>query len=321
MVGFTCVDWLNYQHLYYFWMVVREGTVSAAAERLRLAQPTISAQLRALENSFERKLFEKSGRRLALTEFGELVFEYAEEIFSLGNELLGVAKGLPSERSHRLRVGVVDFLPKLVVSSLLSPVFYIKEPVKLELFDGKPEDLLAHLSVHKLDMVLSDMPLSPHQRVKAHNHILGKSAIGVYGAEELAKKYRGEFPRSLQQAPMILPTKTTMLRRSLDLWFEANAIHPHIVAESEDSAILKIFGQNGLGLFPLPRVIEKAAMDQYRIGYLGELTGVAERFYAITPERKIQHPGVLAITATARKLLSHQDPSPKRSTRSKKKRQ
>ncbi|MCB0325717.1 MAG: transcriptional activator NhaR, partial [Bdellovibrionales bacterium] len=292
------MEWLNYQHLYYFWMTAREGTVVAAAERLRLAQPTISAQLRALEVSLEQKLFERVGRYLKLTEAGEVVFSYADEIFSLGTEMLNVIKERTTETTIKLQVGIADILPKLIVSSLLRPAIELPERIKIVAYDGKPNELLAKLSIHGLDLVLTDTPISPEVHVRAYNHLLGESEIALYAAPELAKKYRRSFPTSLQGAPMLLPTKTTTLRRSLDQWFDANAIAPDIVGEYEDSALLKIFAHQGCGIVPLPVVIEKEARRQYAITRVGTLSEVRERFYAISLERKIQHPGVRAITSS-----------------------
>ena len=299
------MDWLNYQHLYYFWTVAKEGTVIAAAERLRLAQPTISAQLKSLEDSLEHKLFEKSGRTLKLTETGELVFSYADEIFSLGTEMLNVVKQRPADVPVTLHVGVADILPKLIVSSLLRPALELDEKVKIVAYDGKPNELLAKLSIHGLDMVLTDIPMSPEVKIRAYNHLLGECPVSLYASPELAKKYKRNFPDSLNGAPMLLPTKTTTLRRSMDLWLETNDIHPEIVGEYEDSALLKLFGQDGLGIFPLPNVIEKEALKQFNIKPIGGMEGVSERFYAISLERKIQHPGVQAITAAAREELFH----------------
>ena len=241
------MEWLNYQHLYYFWMTAREGTVVAAAERLRLAQPTVSAQLKALEDSLGKKLFVKVGRNLRLTETGELAFSYADEIFSLGTEMLNIVKERPAGGAIKLRVGVADILPKLIVCSLLRPAFELPERVHLVAFDGKPKELLAKLSIHGLDLVLTDTPISPEVQIRAYNHLLGECPVALYASPKLAKKYRRSIPRSLNGAPMLLPTKTTTLRRSLDRWFEENEIRPDIVGEYEDSAFLKIFGQDGFG--------------------------------------------------------------------------
>ena len=294
------MDWLNYQHLYYFWMVAKEGTVIAAAKRLRLAQPTVSAQIRSLEDSLGHKLFKKVGRTLKLTDTGELVFNYADEIFSLGSEMLNIVKERPTDTVITLQVGVADILPKLLITSLLKPALELENRVKIVAYDGKPTSLLGKLSMHGLDLVLTDTPISPEVKIRAYNHLLGESSVSLYAAPDLAKKYKRKFPESLDGAPMLLPTKTTTLRRSLDLWFETNDIHPVIVGEYEDSALLKIFGQDGLGIFPLPTVIEKEALKQFDIKPLGQIEHIKERFYAISLERKIQHPGVQAITSAAR---------------------
>jgi LysR family transcriptional activator of nhaA len=297
------IEWLNYQHLFYFWTIVKEGTMVAAAERLRLAQPTISTQIRVLEDSLGHKLFRKSGRTLKLTDTGEMVFSYADEIFLLGSEMLNVLNERPSNNSLKLHVGIADILPKLIVSSLLRPAINLPESVKIVAYDGKPNELLAKLSIHGLDLVLTDTPISPEVNVKAYNHLLGESGISFYAEPTIASKYKRKFPESLNGAPMLLPAQTTTMRRAIERWFDQYNIAPEIIGEYEDSALLKIFGQDGLGIFPLPNAIEKQARKQYNIRPVGVAEGIKERFYAISLERKIQHPGVLAITSAARNEL------------------
>lgn len=297
------MEWLNYHHLLYFWMVAREGTVARAGERLSLAQPTISGQLRALENALGEKLFVRSGRHLVLTEVGRLVYQYADEIFSVGRELMETLKGRPAGRPAKLTVGIADVLPKLIAYRLLAPALALKEPVRLICREDKPERLFAELAVHALDVVLSDAPVSPTVKVRAFSHLLGECGMSFLGTPPLAARYRKGFPRSLGGAPMILPTENTALRRSLDEWFEAEKIHPNVKGEFEDSALLKVFGQAGWGLFPAPSAIEREVRRQHNVVVVGRVDAVRARFYVISVERRLKHPAVVAISEAARQKL------------------
>jgi len=297
------LDWLNYHHLLYFWVVAREGTIAAACEQLHVAQPTISAQLRKLEQALGHKLFERSGRHLVLTETGRVVYRYADEIFTTGRELLDTLKGRPTGSPLRLRVGVADMVPKLVAHRLLAPAFSLPEPVQVICFEGKPPELLGRLARHELDVVLSDSPAGAQEGVRAYNHALGECAVSLFGRADRAAGYRRRFPRSLEGAPMLLPTANTMLRRALEHWFDAEGIRPIVVGEFEDSALLKVFGQQGVGLFPGPAVMEKEIQRQYQVRVVGRLEAVREQFLAISMERRVKHPAVLAITDTARTRL------------------
>ncbi|MBF8258443.1 MAG: nhaR [Actinobacteria bacterium] len=294
------MEWLNYHHLLYFWVVAREGSIARACERLRLAQPTISGQIRALENSLNEKLFARSGRNLVLTEVGRVVFRYAEEIFSLGRELTDTLKGRPTGRPPRLLVGVADVLPKLVAYRLLDPALHLPHPPKVIVLEGKPDRLLAELAVHGLDVVLTDAPIGPAIKVRAFNHLLVDSPVSLFAAPRLASAYRREFPRSLDGAPFLLPTVNTALRKNLEKWFDAEGIHPVVVGEFEDSGLLKAFGQEGHGLFAAPSLIESEVRRQYRVHVIGRLESIRERFYAISIERKLKHPAVVAISEAAR---------------------
>jgi LysR family transcriptional activator of nhaA len=297
------MDWLNYHHLLYFWTVAREGSIARACEKLFLAQPTISGQLRALEKSIGDKLFTRYGRGLALTETGRMVYRYADEIFALGRELTDALKGRPTGRPLRLVVGVADVLPKIVSYRLLEPAFHLPDAVQVICREDKSERLLAELCVHELDMVLSDVPVGPTVKVKAFNHVLGECGVSVMGAAELAKPLRKGFPRSLDGAPFLLPTANTVLRRSLDQWFDTKGIRPAVRAEFEDSALLKVFGQAGVGLFVVPTVVENEVRKQYNVRLVGRLEEVRERFYAISVERKLKHPAVVAVCDAARQRL------------------
>jgi LysR family transcriptional activator of nhaA len=294
------MEWLNYHHLLYFWTVVREGGVSRAAEKLRLAQPTVSAQLRQLEAALGDKLFERHGRHLVLTEVGRLVYRYADEIFGLGRELLEALKGRPSaERPLPLSVGVANAVPKLIVHRLLLPAVSGEQAVHLVCREDSTETLLGELATHALDVVITDVPAPAHVRVKVFSHLLGESDTSFFAAGPLAAKLRRGFPRSLDGVPMLLPTRQTALRRALDGWFEAEDLHPRIVGEFDDSALMKAFGQAGNAAFPAPTVTEREVVRQYRARAVGRVKAVRERYYAISAERRLKHPGVLAITTAA----------------------
>jgi LysR family transcriptional activator of nhaA len=297
------MEWLNYHHLLYFWAVAREGGVTRASEQLRLAQPTISGQLKALEEALGEKLFERTGRRLVLTDVGRVVYRYADEIFSLGRELQDTLKGRPTGRPVRFTVGVADAVPKLVAYRLLRPALTLPEPVHVVCREDKPDRLLAELSVHSLDLVLSDAPASPAVKVKAYSHLLGETVVAFFGSDALAARHRKGFPRSLEGAPVLLPTEGSSLRRSLEQWFDAEGLRPRVVGEIEDSALLKVFGQAGTGLFPAPVAIEAEIRAQFGVKVAGRVETVKERFYALSAERKLKHPAVVAIREAARSQL------------------
>ena len=292
---------LNYHHLRYFWAAAREGSVTRASEKLHVSQPAVSAQIRDLEQALGEKLFTRSGRSISLTETGRVVYRYAEEIFGLGTELMETLKGRPTGRPARLTVGIANVIPKLIAHRLLEPAFMLPEPVRVLCLEDKPERLLAELAIHGLDLVLADAPLGP-VKVKVYSHLLGECGVSIFGAEPLAKAHRRGFPRSLDGAPFLLPTVDATQRRLLDQWFEAQGIRPQIVGEFEDSALLKVFGQSGAGLFAVPSAIEAEVRRQYGVRLVGRVE-VRERFYAFTVERKIKHPAVVAIIEAARREM------------------
>jgi len=294
---------LNYQHLFYFWNVAREESITRACEKLHLAQPTISGQLAVFEQAIGKKLFHKSGRKLLLTDTGRVVYHYAEEIFALGRELNNTLNGRATGAGLRLVVGVSDALPKLAVYRLIEPAFNIPETVQVLCYEDKAERLLTEMSLHSVDLVLSDAPLTPSSDAKAFTHLLGESSITVFGTPRLATVYRPDFPRSLTGAPFLLPTSNTALRRSLDQWFDSQGINPNIRAEIEDSALIKTFGSGGIGLFMAPTSVEVEVQQQYAVEIIGRIDAVQERFYAITMRRKLKHPAVTAILDNARQNL------------------
>ena len=294
------MEWLNYHHLLYFWIVAREGGLLAAGKVLRLSHPTLSAQIHALEDRLGEKLLVKEGRKLVLTEMGRTVYRYAEEIFTVGRELMEAVKGRATGQVLRLEVGVADSVSKLVVRRLLQPALALAEPVRLVCREDAHENLLLRLASHELDLVITDAPVSPGSRVRAFNHLLGETRVSLFGTQELARTYRRGFPKSLDNAPLLLPLENLTLRRSLDQWFDHLGIKPRVVAEFEDGALLNVFGRDGIGIFPAPSVIEKEVSRQYGVVPLGLAEGVRERYYAISVERRLKHPAIVAITETAR---------------------
>jgi LysR family transcriptional activator of nhaA len=297
------MEWLNYHHLLYFWLTAKTGSVTAASEELRLSQSTVSAQIRALERALDEKLFRRHGRRLLPTDIGQVVFQYAEEIFALGRELVDTVKDRPTGRPLRLNVGVADVLPKLVAHRLLEPALALGTPVRLVCTEGKPPQLLAELALHDLDVVLSDTPADPGVAVRVFTHLLGECDIVLVAAPALAARHRRGFPASLTGAPLLVPGTGTSLRRGLEQWLSNIDVHPRIVGEFEDSALLQAFGREGVGIFPIPSVIEADVCRQAGVRVVGRLPDVRERFYAISAERRLKHPAVVAISSAARSEL------------------
>jgi LysR family transcriptional activator of nhaA len=297
------MEWLNYHHLFYFWTVMREGSITAASTRLSLAPSTVSAQLSTLEESLGAKLFRRVGRNLEPTDMAHLVFRYADEIFSLGREMIDSLQGRVIVGPLPLKVGIVDVVPKLVARKLLAPTANLPDPVRLICHEGKNKDLLAELALHNLDIVLTDSPLPPGISIKAYNHLLGECGVSFFGVEKVAKPLRDGFPSSLDGAPMLLPMAMSPLRGMLDQWFEKTGVQPVIRGEFDDSALLKVFGQAGEGVFTAPTVIEKEVALQYRVQVIGRTNQIREKFYAISVERIIRHPAVAAIAESANKKL------------------
>lgn len=294
------MEWINYHHLLYFWTVAREGSIAKAGEKLRLAQPTISGQLRVLEESLGHKLFTRKGRGLALTDFGQLVYRYADEIFAIGKELTEAIKGRPSGRPVRFVVGISEVVPKLVAYRLLEPALRLHEPVRIVCREDKTERLLADLAVHDLDIVITDAPAPPAVKVRAFNHLLGECGVTFFASPDLAARLRGKFPKSLNGAPMLIPSPEAAVRHRLDQWFDENGVRPEVVGEFDDSALIKAFGQAGVGVFAAPTVIGTDVRRQYGVRAIGKAEKVRERFYAISVERRLKHPAVVAISETAR---------------------
>lgn len=279
----------NYKHLYYFWVVAKEGGISRAAEKLDMAVQTVSAQVRELERALGYALLKPAGRGLVLTEAGHAAMQQADLIFQLGESLPARVRDAVSAPAVRLAVGICDGLPKLVVHRLLLPV--IAEPnLRLLCHEGELDDLLGDLALHRLDLVLADRAAPANPNIKLYSHAMDSSTIGWYGTAALAQAAGQNFPHSLADVPVLLPTAHTALRDRLDKWFEQHAIRPRIVGEFEDGALLKTFGASGMGVFPASEWVHDDLLAHYAVQRLGSCEGVTEHFFAIGTEKKVQHP-------------------------------
>lgn len=297
------MDWLNYHHLYYFWTVAREGSIAKASEVLLLAQPTISGQIKALEQALSEKLFERSGRNLVMTSTGKVVYSYAEEIFGLGRELQAALKGKPRSRPMKFMVGIDNVLPKLIVHRLLAPVMELPEPLLMICREANRDQLLVDLATHKLDLVLSDAASDSRIKVRARNHLLGECGIAFFAAPKLAATLKTSFPECLDEAPFLLPAEDSTLRSTLEEYFDARELAPQIYGEFDDMALLKMFGKSGIGIFAGPRVIETEICELYDVTCIGRIDNPREKFYAVTLQRTNRNPAVAAIYESAKTFL------------------
>jgi LysR family transcriptional activator of nhaA len=302
------MEWLNYHHLLYFWTVVRTGSVAAASAELKLAPPTISVQIRRLEERLGEKLLRRSGRHVVPTEMGQVVYRYADEIFALGRALVDPARGRPTGRPMHVVIGVHDGVPKSIARRLIEPALTLPEPVRITCREGSAEQLLADLSVQRLDVVLADAPIAPTVKVRAYNHLLGETGLSFLGVPRLVRKYRPGFPRSLRDAPMLMPMSDTTVRRNLDQWLESLDVRPRVVGEFDDSELLWEFGAIGLGVFSAPLVLETHLVRLYNVQRIGWAPSVLSTFYAISVERKLKHPAAVAICDAARSTLFAKSP-------------
>lgn len=294
---------VNYKHLHYFWVVAKEGGIARASERLHLTPQTISGQLSLLEEYLGISLFSRVGRNLALTETGRLVLSYADEIFSLGGELEELVHQLPASLPQTLRVGVVDVVPKSIAHRILAPALKMPEPVRMICRESSLDTLLAELAVHRLDLVLADRPIPSNVSTRGFSHKLGECAVSFFATEKLKKNLKGDFPQCLDRAPLLLPSSDNQLRSGIDQWLDKHRIYPRVVAEFDDSALMKVFGQEDAGIFIAPAAIEAEVTTQYRATCIGRVNEVKERFYAISVERRVSHPVVATIMETARESL------------------
>ena len=284
----------NFKHLYYFWVVAKEGGMSRAADKLDMAVQTVSAQVRELERSLGCELLKPAGRGLVLTDAGATAMKLADQIFQIGENLPALVRDAASTPAIRLAVGISDGLPKLVVHRLMQPV--IAEPhLRLICHEGELEDLLGDLALHRLDLVVADRPAPGNPNIKLYSHAMGSSPMAWYVPTEMAAAARRKFPHSLADIPVLMPTAHNSVRARLDHWFEHQGIRPRIVGEFEDSALLATFGGSGMGAFPAAEWVQEDLLAHYRVKRLGPCDGVVEHFYALGTERKVQHPLVLRI--------------------------
>ncbi|MFZ6755410.1 transcriptional activator NhaR [Undibacterium sp. Dicai25W] len=290
---------LNYKHLHYFWAVAKAGSIARASEQLHLTPQTISGQLSLFEQNQGETLFRKNGRNLELTEAGRLVLSYAEDIFALGQELEEVLHHRPTERTLQLRVGVSDALPKIVAYKLLEPAMQLPQTLRINCREGKFDVLLAELAAHKLDVVISDSPMPANAKVRAYNHLLGESGVSFFATTALSEQYPQNFPFCLEAAPFLMPGEDAAMRSRLLQWMDLQNLHPRIAGEFDDSALMCAFGQAGAGMFAAPSVIADMVMRQYDVKLIGSTEGICEQFYAISVQRKLTHPAVLAISHAA----------------------
>jgi LysR family transcriptional activator of nhaA len=286
---------LNYHHLYYFWIVAREGGISRASDALDISASTISAQISRLEATHGVRLFDRVGRNLRLSEVGQIAFRYAEEIFALGREMTHAIHGWSTTGPQLLQVGIADAVPKLVATRLLAPALETHPDIRLICLEDEPESLLTELAAHRLDLVLLDSPIDSAIPIKAADHRLARWRVAFFGTGNLVENRRADFPLSLEAAPVLLPTARSAMRRSLDRWFEANGVAPRIVGEFEDSALMKSFSESGTGLFPAPSGLAESIERQHRVERLGVLKDAEVSYYAVTVERGVEHRGVETI--------------------------
>jgi len=297
------MEFLNYHHLRYFWFVAREGNLRKAAEKLHISQSTISAQIAELEGMLGEQLFRRAARGLSLTEAGQQIFLYAEDIFLLGEELLNAIKQRPAARSLRVQIGIADSLPKLISHQLMKPIFQLDQPVQPVCQEGKVADLLAQLAIYRLDIVLADEPSPSSLNIRAFNHLLGECGVSFCGEPKLAGTLKGRFPKSLDGAPILLPTSSTALRQSLERWFQAIQVRPRLIAEYDDAALMAVAAADGLGFMPIPTLAINNAVKHHGFKVIGKTDACREQIYAITAERRITHPAVVAITSNAKESL------------------
>ena len=291
---------LNFKHLRYFWMVAKTGSIVRASEQLHLTPQSISGQLGDLESSLGVQLFRKAGRGLTLTDMGRRVFSYADEIFTLGSELVDITQNQQTRKSTPFRVGITDSVPKSVAYQVIKPVLFIEEQMHLICREGKLASLLSELSVNQLDLVIADRPMPTNLNVRAYNHLLGESNLAIFGTQKLLESHQDlSFPDVLNNAPFLMPGEDFTFQEKLISWFESNKIYPNVVGEFDDSALLKSFGQAGVGFFAAPAAIAEYICQQYGVEKIGIVEGVVEALYAITTQRRIKHPAVVAINTVA----------------------
>lgn len=293
------MEWLNFHHLRYFWAVAKKGSVHKAADDLNVSQPSVSAQIKLLEESLGDKLFRRSGRNLVLTETGHLVLSYADEIFATGRELMSAIKRQPSQRPLRLNIGLTDAFPKLIAFEILKAAFRSETAIHVVCREGEIAPLVNQLQAHRLDIVLADEPASSALKARTFNHRLGHSGITFCAVPELAAKLRRNFPQSLDGAPALLPSENMGMRTALETWFDSHGIRPRLVGEFEDSALMEVCSAGGRGFTVVHTVIDRSALKHYDLRVIARVKDCGSDFYAITAERRVKHPGAVAITEHA----------------------
>lgn len=294
---------LNYKHLRYFWVVAKAGGIARAAEQLHLTPQSVSGQLTTLEATLGVQLLRRSGRKVELTEVGRRALRYADEIFGIGDELLEMLRGAPSAPALTFKVGIADVVPKTVAFRLVEPALRMPDAVRLVCREGPLDAMLAELAVHRLDLVIADRPMPPTTSVRGFNHFLGDSAIAVFAAPQLAAGLSGGFPRCLDDAPLLLPGPDVAIRPRLMHWFDEQRVRPRVVAEFDDGALMKAFGRAGAGVFVAPAATADPVCRQYGVQVIGTIDAVREQLYAITTQRRLTHPAVVAISQVAREEL------------------
>jgi len=297
------MDWLNYHHLRYFWVVAREGSISRASKLLHVSQPSISTQLRQLERTLGEKLLQKHGRGLQMTDMGRFVFGYAEQIFTLGRDMLDAVKDRPTGQLVRLQVGVADVVPKYVTHRLLAPLLREDPPIRVVVHEDRPDRLLGELAVFGLDVVVADAPVAQGTRIRAYHHPLGSCPVAVFGKRKVAASLRRSFPESLRDQPFVLPVESAELRRDFDAFLREREIRIQVVAEIEDAALQKTFGADGIGLLVAPTVLAEELEARHDLVSCGEVQNLQARYYAITVERRVRHPAFPLLMRAAREML------------------
>ncbi|MBN8549650.1 MAG: transcriptional activator NhaR [Deltaproteobacteria bacterium] len=295
--------WLNYQHLYYFWHIARCGSVTGAARQLRLAQPTISAQMKSFEHILGEKLFQRSGRSLALTESGKLAYRYAEQIFSMGQEFLDVLDGTQGSSLQEFRIGIADVVPKSLAYRLIEPALRPENGVSVHCYEDKTEKLLAELSIGEIDLVIADRPIPPNVKVKAFNHFIGECGVSFLAARSLSRKLAKNFPSSLNGAPLLMPTAEAAVRHELDRWIDENGLTPRHVAAFQDRALMKLAAKDGKGIMPVPSAVEEEVCKEFQLERVGRIPNIKEQIFLISIDRRLKNPLLQLICREGQKGL------------------
>lgn len=296
---------INFKHLHYFWMVAKQGSITKASEHLHITPQTISGQISLLEEQLGKDLFSKVGRNLALTDTGHMVLSYADEIFSLGSELEQSVRIASTDRTQLLRVGIADSIPKSIAYRLLAPAMALEDPVRLVCKENSVEDLLGELALHKLDLIIADGPIPPHLGVRGFNHFLGECGTSFMAAPKLIEQGEADFPKSLIGAPFLIPSDQSLIQIQLLQWLEKHHIHPKIMGEFDDRALMKTFGQAGAGVFIVPSAIASEVAKQFQVEIIGSSEEIREQFFAIATEQRLSNPAIVAITDAAKGWLKH----------------